>query len=263
VLYLLIKSFVSSSSLSQPLGWRVFDYFSYQRWRFANRENRWNLLSHVDESVTRSLQNVDLLCFSSQHYFILSIIALGFGTNMLGITICLRREYNFLGDPIFPVVVAVVIACCELISKICAFMSNTPIDAICWGGIWQVVHLQGAMDDVIAAKLAIGEGRQEDLEQERQELLAMNSEVFRHKFIEKNRPWVLNHLVELITPDQLQDVGPDGRPLVDFVRDVYSNLMNVGEGVNRRADDRSDISSDDDSDEEEEKRRQWGKFHMG
>jgi len=142
-------------------------------------------------------------------------------------------------------------------------MSNTPIDAICWGGIWQVVHLQGAMDDVIAAKLAIGEGRQEDLEQERQELLAMNSEAFRHKFIEKNRPWVLNHLVELITPDQLQDVGPDGRPLVDFVRDVYSNLMNVGEGVNRRADDRSDISSDNDSDEEEEKRRQWGKFHMG
>ena len=111
--------------------------------------------------------------------------------------------------------------------------------------------LQGTMDDVI------GEGRQEDLEQERQELLAMNSESFRHKFIEKNRPWVLSHLVELITPRSLQEAGPDGRPLVDYVRDVYSNLMNVGKGINRRADDRSDISSDDYSDDEEERRRQW------
>eukprot|EP00580_Thalassiosira_gravida_P005175 CAMPEP_0201653098 /NCGR_PEP_ID=MMETSP0493-20130528/44811_1 /ASSEMBLY_ACC=CAM_ASM_000838 /TAXON_ID=420259 /ORGANISM="Thalassiosira gravida, Strain GMp14c1" /LENGTH=609 /DNA_ID=CAMNT_0048129625 /DNA_START=894 /DNA_END=2723 /DNA_ORIENTATION=- len=113
------------------------------------------------------------------------------------------------------------------------------------------------MDDVIASKLAIGEGRQEDLEQERQELQALNSESFRHKFIDKNRPWVLQHLVELMTPRSLQDIGLDGRPLVDYVRDVYSNLMNVGEGVNRRADDRSDISSDDYSDDDEEKRRQW------
>jgi hypothetical protein len=52
-----------------------------------------------------------------------------------------------------------------------------------WGGIWKVAKLQGTMDDVIASKLAVGEGRQEDLEQERQELLAMNSESFRHKFI--------------------------------------------------------------------------------
>ena len=152
---------------------------------------------------------------------------------------------------------AIVITCCELIVQLCVYVSNTSIDAIYWSGIWKVAHLQGTMDDVIASKLAIGEGRQEDLERERQELEAMNSETFRHKFIEKNRPWVLQHLVELMTPRSLQDVGPDGRPLVDYVRDVYSNLMNVGEGVNRRADDRSDISSDDDSDEEEERRRQW------
>ena len=252
----LFDSFILSSQ-ELLYGWRVYDYFSYQRWRFANRESRWNLLAHVDESVTRSLQNLDLLCFSSQYYFILSIIALGFGTNMFGITICLRRKYNFLGDPVFPLIVTIVICCCELIALLCIYISNTDIDAISWGGIWKVTQLQGTMDDVIASKLAIGEGRQEDLEQERQELQALNSETFRHKFIEKNRPWVLQHLVDIITPRALQDVGPDGRPLVDYVREVYSNLMNVGEGVNRRADDRSDISSDDYSDDEEEKRRKW------
>ena len=252
----MVDTFILSSQ-ELLYGWRVYDYFSYQRWRFANRETRWNLLAHVDESVTRSLQNVDLLCFSSQHYFVLSIIALGFGTNMFGITICLRREYNFLGDPVFPLIVAVVIACCEIISQICIFISDMSIEAISWSGIWQVSQLQGTMDDIIASKLAIGEGRQEDLEQERREFQALNSDTFRHKFIEKNRPWVLQHLVELMTPRALEDVGPDGRPLVDYVRDVYSNLMNVGEGTNRREDDRSDISSDDYSDDEEEKRRQW------
>ena len=212
----------------------------------------------MDESVTKSLQNVDLLCFSSQHYFIISIIALGFGTNMLGITICLRQQYNFLGDPIFLLIMAATIACCKVIVQVCVCVSNSSIEAICWDGIWKVVHLQGTMDDVIASKLAIGEGRQEDLEQERQELQAMNDETFRHKFMDKNRPWVLQHLVELITPRSLlgEDVGPDGRPLVNYVRDVYSKLMNAGDGVNRHEGDRSDISSDDDSDEEE-KRRKW------
>lgn len=151
----------------------------------------------------------------------------------MGVTICLRRKYNFLGDPVFPLIMAIVVACFELIAQLCVFVSNTSIDAISWGGIWKVATLQGTMDDVIASKLAVGEGRQEDLEQERQELMAMNSESFRHKFIEKNRPWVLSHLVELITPLSLQEPGPDGRPLVDYVRDVYSTLMHVGEGVNK------------------------------
>ena len=53
------------------------------------------------------------------------------------------------------------------------------------------------MDDDVAAKLAIGEGRQADLEQERLELQALNSERFRHRFLDRNRPWILQHLVEV------------------------------------------------------------------
>ena len=250
-----VDAFVLSSQ-ELIYGWRVYDYFSYQRWRFANRESRWNLLSQVDESLTQSLQTLDLLCFSSQYYFILTLLTLGFCTNMFAITICLRRKYNFLADPVFPFVVVAVVLCCEAASMICVYVSNTSMDTVCWRGVWKISQLQGTMDDVIAAKLAIGEGRQEDLEQERQELQALNSEAFRHKFIEKNRPWVLQHLVELVTPRSLQDTGPDGRPLADYIRDIYSNLMNIGE-VTKRAGDRSDISSDDSSDDDFEKRRLW------
>lgn len=251
----LVDSWVLSSQ-ELLYGWRMHDYLSFQRWRFANRSSRWNLLSQRDDSVTRSLQNMDLLCFSSQYYFILSLVSIGFGTSMLGLTICLRKKYNFLADPVFPVIVAIVILCCELVAQFCVLISNTKLDLLYWNGIWRVGEEEGVMDDVIAAKLAIGEGRQADMEEERHDLIALNSDKFRRKFIDKNRPWILQHLVQLITPGSLQSTGPDDRPLVDYIRDVYSDLQMVGEGA-RRPGDRSDVSSDDSSDDEYEMRRQW------
>lgn len=251
----LVDSLVFSSQ-ELLYGWRMYDYLSFQRWRFANRESRWNLLSQKDESVTRSLQSMDLLCFSSQYYFILSLVSIGFGTNMLGLTICLRKKYNFLADPVFPLITGTVILLCELIARACAFISNTKVEAIYWNGIWRIGEGKGVKDDVIAAKLAIGQGRQEDLEEERHDLMALNSDMFRRKFIDKNRPWILQHLVQLITPRSLQCIGPNNRPLVDYIRDVYSDLQTVGEGA-RRPGDRSDVSSNDSSDDEFEMRRQW------
>merc|ERR1719390_336072 len=123
--------------------------------------------------------------------------------------------------------------------------------------LWSRRSLQGTVDDEIAAKLAVGEGRKEDLEAERLELQAMNSERFRHRFLDRSRPWVLQHLVELLTPRTLQMPGPDGRPEIEYVRDVYNELMNMGEGK-RRPGDRSDISSDDE-DELEKVRRNWSR----
>lgn len=243
------------SSQELLYGWRMFDYLSFQKWRFANRANMWNLLSQEDGSVSRALQSMDLLCFSSQYYFILTMISIGFGTNMFGLTICLRKKYNFLADPVFPLIVAIVILWSELIARVCVWISNNKVEFICWNGIWRVAEGKGVTDDVIAAKLAIGEGRQEDLEEERHDLMALNSESFRRKFIDKNRPWILQHLIQLITPRSLQSIGPDNRPLVDYIRNVYSDLQTVGEGA-RRPGDNADIS-DDSSDDEFEMRRQW------
>lgn len=52
---------------------------------------------------------------------------------------------------------------------------------------------------------------QANLEQERLELQALNSERFRHRFLERNRPWILQHLTDLLTPRTLQNTGPDGQ----------------------------------------------------
>ena len=116
-------------------------------------------------------------------------------------------------------------------------------------------QIEGTVDDDVAVKLAIGEGRQADLEQERLELQALNSERFRHRFLERNRPWILQHLVELLTPRSLEQPGHDGRPVVEYVRDVYAELMAMGEGT-RKPGDRDDISSDDE-DEMERARASW------
>merc|ERR1712054_384897 len=89
---------------------------------------------------------------------------------------------------------------------------------------------EGTVDDEIQQKLALGESNQEDLEMTRLELQAMNSERFRHKFLERSRPWILQHLEELLTPRTLAKIGSDGRPNVDFVRDVYNGLLRMGDG---------------------------------
>ncbi len=249
----IFDSFILSS---QELlhGWKVNDYFSYLRLRFANREHSWNLLAPVDESVARPLQNVDLLCFSSQYYFLLSTVALGFGTSMIGITVCLRREYSPLGDPTLPLIVVIVVACCEFTAQLCIVVSRTCVQTLRWSGIWNVAQLQGTMDDVISSKLTIGEGTGE-LEREKQEIQAMDNASFRHEFMEKNRPWILQHLLELFTPGTLPENGPDGRPIIDYVREVYSNLMHDSKGDEKHED--GSVSSDDSSDVDEVRRRQW------
>uniref|UniRef100_A0A7S4RD69 Uncharacterized protein n=1 Tax=Ditylum brightwellii TaxID=49249 RepID=A0A7S4RD69_9STRA len=238
-------------------GWRLYDYMAYQRFRFTTREYRWVLSSDTfDESISEGMQTMDLLCFSSQYYFIISVFAFAMLTNMFAITVFLRYEYNFLGDPAMPIIVLAIFLICEVIRLILCRIANVTVPYFNWHGLWAPKQLEGTMDDAIAAKLAIGEGRQADLEQERLELQALNSDRFRHRFLDRNRPWVLNHLVELITPRSLASVGPDGRPLTEFVRDVYSDLMAIGEGA-RKSGDRSDISSDDEGDEDFEKRRLW------
>lgn len=240
-------------------GWRLYDYMAYQRYRFATREYRWIMNSKImDESISEGMQTLDLMGFSSQYYFILALFALGMFNNIFSVTIFLRTEYNFLGDPVMPIIMISMFMICDLIKICIQKLSDVKIRSLQWDGLWVTKNIEGTMDDEIAAKLAIGEGRELDLEQERLELQALNSDGFRYRFLEKNRPWLLQHLVDLITPPSLETVGPDGRRLSEYVRDVYADLTAQGEGA-RKTGDRSDISSDEGDLEEQEKRRSWSR----
>jgi len=239
-------------------GWRVYEYVSYQRYRFSVREYRWMLRNPIlDESISEGMQSIDLLCFSSQYYFMMTLLSYGMINITFAITIILRQGYNPFEDPVFLPLMGIVFLLGEGLERVLMRLSDIPIRRIGWRGLWITKATEGTVDDDVAAKLAVGEGRQADLEQERLELQALNSERFRHRFLERNRPWILQHLVELLTPRALEEPGPDGRPAIEYVRDVYAELMGMGEGL-RKPGEREDISSDEE-DELEAARRNWSR----
>lgn len=239
-------------------GWRIYDYIAYQRYRFVTRDQRWILQSTLpDESITPRMQTMDLMCFSDQYYFLLSLFSLAMMSNIFAITIFLRARYNILGDPIAPLIMVVIFGACEVIQYLLRFLANAQFPWIGWGGLWMTKHIDAAMDVEIAARLAIGEGRRSALERERIELQALNSESFRHRFLDRNRAWVMQHLEEILTPRSMKTVTSDG-DVEEYVRDVYARLMAMGEGA-RKSGDRSDISSDED-DELEHLRREWSRM---
>lgn len=240
-------------------GWKLYEYVAYQRHRFASRDHRWPLAANArtpDESLHPAFQSLDLLCFSSQLYFVLALFAIGVLLVLFGLSTFLRHGYSFFGEPIALLILVLIVFLCYAIDVTCVRLGDRL-------RLWRPSKLEGTLDDELAAKLALGAGRQADLERERLELQALNSERFRHRFLDRNRPWVLQHLVELFTPRTLgapmagAGLGPDGapRPASEFVRDIYHELMQMGEG-RRLAGDRSDISSDGE-DELERMRRQW------
>jgi len=237
-------------------GWKLYDYLAYQRYRFTVREHRWMMRNTVvDESIAEEFIIIDLLCFSSQYYYLVTMASFGMMMAVMGLEIYLRQNYVPFQDPTFVLFFVAAVIFGKFIEQVMYFLADIQIRRLNWRGLWATKLIEGTVDDEIAAKLAIGEGRQADLEQERLELQALNSERFRHRFLERNRPWILQHLVELLTPRSLDKPGPDGRPTIEYVRDVYAELMAMGEGM-RRAGDRADISSDEE-DELEAARRNW------
>ena len=75
-------------------GWKLYDYVSYQKYRFSVREHRWQMTAFdtLDESIAEPLQSVDMMCFSSQFYFMSAMLSYGILTLMFGITIHLRTH---------------------------------------------------------------------------------------------------------------------------------------------------------------------------
>eukprot|EP00750_Incisomonas_marina_P013799 INCI17542.1.p1 GENE.INCI17542.1~~INCI17542.1.p1 ORF type:complete len:3776 (-),score=497.18 INCI17542.1:2420-13582(-) len=231
--------------------WKLYDYVHYQKYRFSVREHRWILRSQVvDESISQPLQSVDLMCFSPQFYFVATLAATALIEILLGLQTLIRKQFNMFADPMFVVVCVETVILGIVIRWILVGLANLV-------RLWKLRTTEGTVDDDIAEKLAIGESNQEDLEMARLELQALNSERFRHRFLERSRPWILQHLEELLTPRTLANIGADGRPNVDYIRDVYADLMNMGRQMAREGDAAGITPPDSDEDAMEDARRKW------
>ena len=86
-------------------GWKVLDYLRYCAYRFSKRSERWRGLDREEDlSLCDHLRQIDLMCFSSQYFFVNSIGAYGILMLIFGLEILARNYHNPFGDKMtFPV----------------------------------------------------------------------------------------------------------------------------------------------------------------
>ena len=140
--------------------------------------------------------------------------------------------------------------------KVTVWLSRVKIEYFTWRGLWAINNVEGIMDRIIAAKLVVGKDRRMDLKREILERDALNNEQFRFNFLEQNRSWLLQHLVDLISLNHSDD-----HDLADYIRSVYSQLNDIEKGVEKTGK-RLDISSDESSDEQIEKQKKWDRLPL-
>ena len=203
-------------------GWKLFEYMSYHNWRFATRDRRWIMNSRrLDASISPKLQLADKLCFSSQFYFMAAGYAWGLLLLLLGATIHLRQSYNMFSDVLFGVILLFTWGLGYIAMRVSARVGN-------FLGLWRRTRFEVDTDDDEALRLALGGGESKGAEADRQEMMAMNSERFRQKFLDRNRPWIVAHLAELLTPRVLDSVDKDGKQYSTTVRELYGKLEEMG-----------------------------------
>ncbi len=248
------------NALQVMYGWRIYDYLTYQKYRFEVRENRWVISNDaLDESIAETVQTLDCTCFSSQYYFTTTLFGIGIFFGVIGITVFIRWDYNMFVDPVTPLIFLVMFLFGNVLQELLKWAANMKIKTLGWGGLWMTQVCEGMVDDDIASKLAVGK-QDINLGHEKTELQALNSERFKDQFVKKNQLWLLQHLSELLTPQQMKTVDSDGRSMADYIRSVFDLLTSQEEETGARRDgDRSDISSEGSDNESGDERRKWSR----
>ena len=178
-------------------GWKVYEYMKYARYRFHNRTARWKGLERsYDESIDYSLRSVDQMCFSSQFYFILAIGGSGSFLFTLSISMMLRAKYNMFEDILFGLMVAVVLALCVVAKKVFMFLADVV-------GLWKISQARADENAIREEDLPEYEAEKEDKTAGKRgdfTIADLSTDVFRRKFLEHNRMWLVDHLAGMLTP---------------------------------------------------------------
>jgi hypothetical protein len=92
-------------------GWKILDYLKYSAYRFSKRSQRWRGLEREeDASLREHLRMIDLMCFSSQYYFVISVGAYGVLLMMFALELLARNYHNPFSDKMtFPVALFVLL----------------------------------------------------------------------------------------------------------------------------------------------------------
>jgi hypothetical protein len=117
--FLMVKDLFLHNVTELYHGWKVYDYMKYCKHRYSKRQFRWKAADpNEDESINEGLRSLDLLCFSSQYYFIMCVATTGLGLTTMAIEGLLRQQdhvktkppYNPFEDKMLPFVIALTFA---------------------------------------------------------------------------------------------------------------------------------------------------------
>lgn len=74
-------------------GFKVYEYLVYSRHRFQMRKARWKgMEDSMDDSIDENLRTMDQLCFSSQFYFVVTLLYWGIILLVFGIQACILNR---------------------------------------------------------------------------------------------------------------------------------------------------------------------------
>eukprot|EP00164_Ancoracysta_twista_P001218 GFYU01001597.1.p1 GENE.GFYU01001597.1~~GFYU01001597.1.p1 ORF type:complete len:2276 (-),score=442.42 GFYU01001597.1:56-6250(-) len=176
-------------------GWRIYDYLYFAKAKFEHRDHRWrgSEYHNIDPNVEHVVQHIDLLCFSSQYYFMGMLYCEGILLLIFAVEFLLRAKFNFFADPMMVPLFLYTLGLCFVIHKVLFFLAVK-------GGLWDipkekkmaVAQMDNKFDGVVGNQYTMGADR-------------VTSEAFKHKFLETNRAWILQNFSTLFTPDFIRE----------------------------------------------------------
>jgi Chromosome segregation ATPases len=224
-------------------GWKLCEYLDFQRQIFVSRSCKWSLhnpdTSDNKTSVAKHLRNIDRMNFSSQYYFATSLLAGSIIVTLFGGTILMRtEEYTFLSDPALPILFISVLSVVTVLKYFAVFMFSKKIGYLDWEGIWGNFDGGGAGQGSTDGALASPSNKDsvtnyfgtEDAEQEADDLeQAMHDEVFRQRFLDRNRPWLLRKIINTILSEKGKNKFSymEKMKILQYTKDVYSELTTI------------------------------------
>jgi hypothetical protein len=173
-------------------GWKVYEYLKYAEHRFARRSVRWKAAEEgVDESLRPQFRTIDHFCFSSQFYMIVTLVAFGVLYCIYGVQILIRQNFNPFQDRLFLGVVLQAIAICKFLEILSQLIGRRLL--------WKLPPREDAISDEDLL-------REDDLaeaEWDQKKAQISNdttSETFKRRFLDDNKPWILEQLRNQLSP---------------------------------------------------------------
>ncbi|KAL4446652.1 hypothetical protein ABPG74_005590 [Tetrahymena malaccensis] len=176
------------NSLEVLYGIKLYDYFSYCKYKYDNRGVAWIGQNYVkDKTIDINFRSLDNMCFSVQFYFVGCITIAGIIFLVIGISVMIRQNYIFFSDPaiyaIFPFLYFVIMPSQRLLTWIWL-----KID------IWKLKVQDKTTQPLSSIEDVLNQER-DSIEQ------IMEEDEIREHFLKCNKEWLIKNMKDFLTPE--------------------------------------------------------------